>query len=72
MKSRKIFINPLPQFDVPRRSESRRGRLPASAMLDVARCPLCRASLVPRMGRTGPRFHCRCKGPLIKMELASH
>jgi len=28
--------------------------------MGVARCPLCRVILVARMGRSGPRFYCRC------------
>jgi len=29
-------------------------------ILDIARCPLCRAPLVARMGRQGPCFPCLC------------
>jgi hypothetical protein len=29
-------------------------------ILDIARCPLCRAPLVARMGKQGPYFHCLC------------
>ena len=28
--------------------------------LGDARCPLCRTVLVARLGRSGPRFFCRC------------
>ena len=28
--------------------------------LGTARCPLCRAALVARMGPAGPGFQCRC------------
>ena len=28
--------------------------------LGAARCPRCRAALVPRLGRAGPYFHCAC------------
>ncbi len=28
--------------------------------MGVARCPLCRAMLIARMGRRGPGFFCRC------------
>jgi hypothetical protein len=28
--------------------------------LGVARCPLCQAVLVARLGRAGPHFYCRC------------
>ena len=28
--------------------------------LGVARCPLCQAVLVARLGRAGPYFSCRC------------
>ena len=28
--------------------------------LSVARCPLCRAMLIARMGRGGPAFFCAC------------
>jgi ssDNA-binding Zn-finger/Zn-ribbon topoisomerase 1 len=26
----------------------------------TARCPVCRAALVARMGRRGPGFYCQC------------
>jgi hypothetical protein len=34
----------------------------AADVVGEARCPLCRAPLVARMGRGGPCFPCRCPG----------
>jgi len=31
-----------------------------AALADVARCPVCRVPMQPRMGRGGPYVHCLC------------
>ena len=38
----------------------RQQRQGAADIVGVARCPLCRAPLVARMGCRGPYFHCAC------------
>ena len=35
-------------------------RQSAADISDVARCPICRAPLIARMGCLGPYFHCLC------------
>jgi hypothetical protein len=52
---------------------NRRGeryRVDPADVLETARCPLCRAPLVARMGRDGPYFHCCCR-PLPCLTKAS-
>ena len=44
---------------MPRQSLRNRGPL-TSGMLDIARCPLCRAALVAKIGSRGPGFYCLC------------
>jgi hypothetical protein len=35
-------------------------RREAAVLADVARCPVCRVPMQPRMGRRGPYVHCLC------------
>ena len=51
---------PLPLPHEPRPGPAYRGRRPTACLLEVVRCPLCRAPLVARMGRRGPSFYCLC------------
>ena len=61
MKGRYCLLEPqLTLFD-PRRSERIRSSRPGPSLLDVCRCPRCRAPLVVRQGRCGPYFHCACR-----------
>jgi hypothetical protein len=34
--------------------------------LTIARCPLCKAMLIARMSRGGPKFFCRCPLKALK------
>jgi len=62
MKAHERLFDPQPLLYDPRRSLRYRGQRPTSRILDIARCPRCRAPLVARMGKRGPYFHCLCTG----------
>ena len=60
MKAPERLFDAAPLLYMPRRNVRHRGPLP-TALLDVVRCPRCRAPLVARMSRGGPCFPCSCK-----------
>ena len=41
----------------------RKLRRDGSDDLGEAKCPLCKAPLVARLGKKGPYFHCACRRP---------
>jgi hypothetical protein len=46
----------------PARVEQVRQRRAEAEILSEARCPVCRAPLIARIGRRGPYYFCLCAG----------